>query len=276
MKTILIFFLCASAFGQNILHEPGNKKLFADHLFCTGDYLRAVEEYESYLKFNYEDTVEFRILLSLYALEKYETADRKAETLYKSNLFKDLVLAEELKNLIKRNEYYRVREVYSERGSDNPVHKKLMNFSYLYTEKDSIPSPPYLTLPFTEDENKEFQNLYNRKMNLPLKDPVLAGFLSFLFPGAGKIYTEEYGDAFFAALTTGIFAYLAYDNLRAGHTFRGVLFTGITAWFYGGNIYGSAVSAQLFNAKVNFNFSLLLDEYLRVRNFFLPDYGFCR
>ena len=39
-------------------HSPENRKKFADDLFCEGDYLRAVEEYESIHEVIKNDTVE--------------------------------------------------------------------------------------------------------------------------------------------------------------------------------------------------------------------------
>lgn len=276
MKFLLIFFVFATAFGQNILHQPENKRLFADHLYCSGDYLRASEEYQSYLDYSYNDTIDFKIILCLNAMKKYNLAEQRSVLLMNNNSFRDLVIAERLKNLMTEGDYYGLRQLYNAANTNYPPNKKLRNFSFFYSETDSLPSPPYLLLPFDQAEVPELQRLYDSKMTLPSKDPALAGFLSVLFPGAGKIYTEEYGDAVFAALATGVFGYIAYSSFKADHKFRGYLFSGVAAWFYAGSIYGSAASAQIFNAKVSFSFSKLLDEYLSIKNFFLPDYGFCK
>ena len=276
MKFLLLLFLYATASCQNILQRQDYKRLFADHLFCSGDYLRAVEEYESCLHFGYNDTIDFKIMLSLNAMNKYDLAEQKSVRLMSNSSFKDLVVAERLKILMTGGNFSGLRDLYSSSRSEYTAAKKLRNFSFFYSDKDSLPSPPYLLIPFNEAESSELQTLYDKKMNLPSKDPVLAGFLSVMFPGAGKIYTEEYGDAVFAALATGIFGYIAYSSFKADHTFRGYLFSGIAGWFYAGGIYGSAASAQIFNAKVSFSFTKLLDEYLRIKNYFLPDYGFCK
>lgn len=276
MKFLIIFLLSTPVFCQDIYLHPDNRRAFADYLFCTGDYLRAIDEYEWYNSYNFNDTVEYKIILSLSALKKYDILKKRVSKLDENFIFKNPARGEILKNFIITGEYEKMRETYLSFRSNNPVLKKLRNFTYLYTDKDSLPSPPYLTIPFDVNEKREIEGLYNKKMALPYKDPGLAGFYSIIFPGAGKVYTGDYIDGFFAALATGIFGYLAVTNFKADHTFRGILFTGITGWFYAGNIYGSIAAAQIFNARVNFTFSGMLDEYLRVKNYFFPDYGFCR
>jgi len=276
MKFIIIFLLCMPVFCQDIYHQPDNRRKFADYLFCTGDYLRAIDEYEWYNDYNYNDTIEYKIILSLSALKKYDLLKERVLKLSEKFVFKEPALGEILKNFIIAGKFEESRDTYSLFKSNNPVLKKLRNFTYLYTGNDSLPSPPYLTIPFDENEKREIAGLYDKKMALPYKDPGLAGFYSVIFPGAGKIYTGDYGDAFFAALATGIFGYLAAANFNADHTFRGILFTGIAGWFYAGNIYGSIAAAQIFNARGNFTFSGMLDEYLKMKNYFFPDYGFCK
>lgn len=276
MKFLIILSLFTTAFGQNLLHQPENIRLFADHLFCSGDYLRAIEEYQSYLNFSGNDTIEFKIILSLNALKKYDLADKRSARLINNPHFRDLIIAERLKNLMIEKDFPGLRQLFDKSGSADRLHKKLRNFSFLYARSDSIPSPPYLSVPFSETESRDIYNFYDRKINLPEKDPALAGFLSIVFPGAGKIYTEEYGDAFLATLATGVFSYLAYSSFKADHKFRGYLFSGVAAWFYAGGIYGSIASAQIFNARIHFSFTGILDNYLKAKNYFLPDYGFCQ
>ena len=86
----------------------------------------------------------------------------------------------------------------------------------------------------------------------------------------GKIYTGEIGDGITAFLSTAVSAYLAYSNFKNDHQFRGWLFTGLTAFFYTGNIYGSAVSAQTYNARIQINFEKEVKLFFEQRNYFLP------
>jgi hypothetical protein len=277
MKLWFIILFSSAALSQTLYHQPEYRKLFADNLFCTGDYLRAIEEYEEYLKTSYNDTAEFKLILSIAGLGKFKEANQRLQLVPHISGYKEYINAERIKNLIRTQEYHQIRLNYSPGDtSEDAPEKKLKNISYLYTDKDSLPSPPFLLIPFNEEEEADIMRFYNMKNALKEKDPVLAGFMSVFIPGLGKVYTEEYGDAVFSALATGVFGYLAYTNFKNDHTFRGVLFSGIAGWFYAGNIYGSAASAVIFNAKVNFSFTSLLDDYLELKNFFIPDYGFCK
>ena len=113
-------------------------------------------------------------------------------------------------------------------------------------------------------------------MNPPNKNPLIASVLSAIIPGAGKIYTGDIGDGIFTFLTTGVFTFLAYDNFKAEHNFRGWLFSGLAVMFYGGNIYGSFASAQIHNARIKYEFNLQLDSFIKLKNYFIPQYDFCK
>ena len=58
----------------------------------------------------------------------------------------------------------------------------------------------------------------------------------------------------FMILFTGVFTFLAVNNFRNDHPTRGWIFSGLAAYFYAGNIYGSAAAAQNYNAAVKFTF----------------------
>ena len=103
-----------------------------------------------------------------------------------------------------------------------------------------------------------------------------AGILAALLPGAGKIYTNNYSDGIFAFLVTGIISYISYTDFKAHHQFRGWLFAGLTSFFYGGNIYGSVASVQIYNAGINFKLNSDMKIYLEENNYFVPDYEFCK
>jgi hypothetical protein len=90
------------------------------------------------------------------------------------------------------------------------------------------------------------------------------------------MYVGEWGDGITALLVTSLFAFLAYDNFQADHTTRAWIFTGLGAFFYAGNIYGSIASAQIFNASIEFEFNGGLNLFLEQKNYFLPEYDFCK
>jgi TM2 domain-containing membrane protein YozV len=130
--------------------------------------------------------------------------------------------------------------------------------------------------PFEADERHIVSDFYDLKLNPPYKSELTAAILSTLIPGAGKIYTKDYSDGIIAFLVTGLMSYISYRDFKADHKFRGWLFAGLTAFFYGGNIYGSIASAQIYNAGINFKLNSDMKFFLEEKNYFVPDYEFCK
>ncbi len=153
--------------------------------------------------------------------------------------------------------------------------QRLLNTSILLNENE-LPDKNKFLIPFESDDKLLLGNYYDLKINPPYKSETVAGILSAIIPGSGKIYTEDYGDGITAFLLTGLFTYLAYTNFENDHQTRGWIFTALGAGFYTGNVYGSVASAQIFNAKVNFNFENGLKLFLEDKNYFTPAYDFCK
>lgn len=84
-------------------------------------------------------------------------------------------------------------------------------------------------------------------MQLPHKSPLIAGILSAIVPGSGKVYTGQYNDALLSFLTIAGLTYAAYDGFStqgSGST-RGWIYGSLAGGLYLGNIYGSALSASI-------------------------------
>jgi TM2 domain-containing membrane protein YozV len=146
--------------------------------------------------------------------------------------------------------------------------------SYLYEDGLNISKESFL-YQFDEDETNKVSYFYDWKKDPPYKSQALAGIFSAVIPGSGKMYVGEWGDGITAFLVSGLFAFLAYDNFKADHNTRAWIFTGLGTLFYGGNIYGSVASAQIYNAKINFEFNDSLKLFLEEENYFSQVYNFC-
>ncbi len=57
--------------------SPQNIKLFADFLFCDKDYLRAIEEYENYLRVVDDDSLRFKVAIGFSLINNQKTALQK-------------------------------------------------------------------------------------------------------------------------------------------------------------------------------------------------------
>jgi TM2 domain-containing membrane protein YozV len=276
----LIIFFYVQIYSQNIdFQSPTNIKLFADFLFCEKDYLRALEEYEKYLNTYQEDTVQFKVVLCYSLMNNQTDALLKINLIKKSSPFYEQSKMEKLKALFLQNTDTIFYTFANKLISSNTLYSnnayRLLNTSLLLSE-NHLPGKDTFLIPFRSDEKFVLSNLYELKNDPPYKSEALAGIFSTFVPGAGKIYTENYGDGITAFLFTGLLTYLAYTNFDHNHPVRAWIFTGLGAGFYAGNIYGSIASAQIFNAKINFEINKGVKLFLEEKNYFAPVYEFCK
>ena len=257
-------------------HSPQNKKKFADHLYCRGDYLRAAEEYGSLPLILKNDTISFKVMLCYSKLDLYDFSNKMLHTIPGNSEFRYTSEHLYLVNTLKENLKGLSLEFEEPALSDfSQRRQKLINCSYFFNEDFSF-DKNFILSPFNDDKEIETVSmLYNLKINPPYKSPALAGIFSAIIPGSGKMYVGEWGDGITALLATGFLAFLAYDNFKADHDTRAWIFTGLGAFFYAGNVYGSIAAAQIFNARINFEFKQGLNLFLEENNYFMSDYDFC-
>lgn len=281
LKILSLFtFLSSLIFSQQIdFQSPQNIKLFADYLFCDKDYLRAIAEYEKYLLVFDDDSVQFKIAIGYSLINDQANAISKFGLIEKTSAFYEASKIQKLKSQFLINIdsiFYQSADLLINSNSvcSNNAYK-LKNTSLLLFDKSLISKENYL-IPFKGEEKNKLSNFFDLKNNPPYKSEAWAGILSTIIPGAGKIYTKEYGDGITAFILTGLFAYLAYTNFEHDHPTRAWIFTAVGAGFYVGNIYGSIASAQIFNARVNFEFKEGVNLFLEKKNYFTPTYDFCK
>lgn len=279
---ILLFIRAECLFTQTQFRDSADHIYsFAKHLYCTGDFIRAESELERLRTLNYtlqiEDTINYLIGKSLQRLEKFEKSDEHFSKFYNSKSpLKSISIKEYIKNqFLQQNDFYFYKLFSNLENYDWLEHfytfklaTKLRSLNDSELEKD------------LEHVNNISSQLfiaeYIAKMRaLKSKNPVIAGILSAVIPGSGKIYTEKYSDGVISFLLTGLFGFLAYDNFSAGHNFRGWFFAGIGSFIYAGNIYGSIISANLFNREQKEKFQDELYSGLSKNNYFIDEVNIC-
>lgn len=269
---LFLLLLQNFAYSQEVnLYSNENRKLFADYLFCQKDYLRAVNEYEEVPGLAESDTIRFKIGLAYLKMNQYDNASSSFSKVKEDSYFYKDAQMEFYKSQFLLGNY----EVVDKSGNDYVPVKQLKSFSYLMGYQ-SLPAREELLSVFEGKDRDKVADLYERKINPPYKSELTAILLSTIIPGAGKIYTKEYSDGIIAFLVTGIMSYISYTDFKADHNFRGWLFAGLSAFFYAGNIYGSAASAQIYNAKINFSLDSDMKLFLEDKNYFVRDYEFCK
>ena len=108
--------------------------------------------------------------------------------------------------------------------------------------------------------------------NFRQKSPFLAGSLSAVVPGLGKIYAGQVGDGIATFLTVGALAAITAENwLKNGiSNWKTIGFGSAFAVFYIGNIFGSVASISVYRNQFNEkqNNTILLGVHLPVRALF--------
>jgi hypothetical protein len=104
------------------------------------------------------------------------------------------------------------------------------------------------------------------------KSVVLAGIMSAVIPGSGKMYSGRIGEGVSALLSNAILAGITIENYRkAGpKNFKTIFFGTLFTIFYTGNIYGSMVSVQVSEKEFNTTYdkAVLFDIHIPLRTIF--------
>jgi len=262
---------------QQNLFTPPNRLKFGNYLYSDYDYLRAAGEYKEYLRNFDNDTVRLKYGICFFRIGRFAEAADNFKT-----LFFNSALSEKARLLFYEshffNDDYRTFRDLTEKENYLPVDYRKevdkLNSSSYFLDNSFLPDTESLFKPFDDSVHSKLADFYYRKKYIAVKSLTTAALLSVVIPGAGKIYTGEIGDGVTSLIATVVSAYLAVSNFQNDHKFRGWLFSGLTAFFYAGNIYGSAASAQIYNARIRFNLQSEIKLYFEQRNYFLSGIGF--
>ncbi len=283
-KILFFFFVCLIINGQtqsNNIFSIENRLKFANYLFSEEDYLRAKEEYKEILKVINNDTVRFKFGECFLRIKRYEEAAENFKSLFfNSSLQEEAKLYFYKANFLSSlsvNDFANFRKLINDEIYQSEKYfkqiKRLEYISYFFDHSEFPDSTEFFTS-FDDSNLVSIRNFYLFKKNMPYKDQTLAGILSSILPGAGKIYVGEISDGVTAFIVTGLLTALSINNFEHSHKFRGFLFAGLSLLTYAGNIYGSIASAQIYNAKLKSNYITEINNFFKQRNYLLPRLNF--
>ncbi len=219
---VILFLIPLASLPQSTsfdYHSPQNIKKFADYLFCEGDYIRAVEEYTSVKNIFHSDTINLKIMLCYSNLNLHNQVFES----YLNEIYFEY--GEDAQKLYLKNSFLVDSSVFHANLSNNlfpfdmdqavaNYFLKLKSVYYIETRSNEIKKEELLK-PFDMIQRKEVEPFINLSINPEYKSPALAGILSAVIPGSGKMYVGEWGDGITGLLLTGLFAFLAYDNFHS-------------------------------------------------------------
>jgi hypothetical protein len=126
-----------------------------------------------------------------------------------------------------------------------------------------------------EQKNK-LDELYIRATDFKPKSPLLAGTLSTIIPGAGKMYTGKIGEGVTALLGTAILGAITYENYKkAGiSNYKTITFGSLFGIFYISNIYGSIISVKVYRNEFykSLHHAILFNMHIPIRNVFRSNF----
>lgn len=102
----------------------------------------------------------------------------------------------------------------------------------------------------------EYNVLLEEGKGLSAKSPLLAGTLSAVVPGLGKVYSSEWEDGVYAFIYTILSVWQAYDGFHdsGARSVKGWVFGTLSSLLYLGNIYGAVESVKRYNFEMDNRF----------------------
>ena len=280
-----IFLLPFAAAEEPIAYyAPENVRKFANFLYEQGDYRRAAGEYQRYLFYLSEESEEseeihYKIALCYRFAGENEQAIRKFEMLlqtypqsqFASRTYYQIGATYFLMDAFQQSARF-LRETlpHITGAKQHAEAEQLVGLSYLMQKEWSQAREVFKTLQGSEviavrQKASLYHSYADAGTQLPTRSPIVAGLLSTVVPGAGRLYTGRLGDALTSLLTVGVAGWQAYDGFRRDglSSAKGWTLGMLSGIFYVGNIYGSVISARLYNQKIE-------DEFLTTLSVELP------
>lgn len=116
------------------------------------------------------------------------------------------------------------------------------------------------------------ENIYHEMESHKTKSPVLAGIMSGIIPGSGKIYAGETGSGIASMIGTIGFGLITWENYnkRGIKNAKTIIFGSLFAVNYVSNIYGSVISVKVRENEFSdaIHNQILFQLHIPLRNFF--------
>lgn len=257
-KTLFFVLLLAKYFhvsAQQDLYNYDNSRKFGEYLLKSGQFELATKEYERLVFLNpANDTLKLNLLKAYRFNEKFETGILRTQQLYPDTEKLPFPHAVEYSKLLMNNRQWATANAFWDKSDNMPADdKQLFKTSASIFTTDFEKAKSYLQL--INDSTNVLAVNYERIVDEGLygkrKSPFLAGALSIVIPGVGRVYSGDWKDGLVSLIFTAGMAFQSYRgfNKDGVRSVRGWIYGGIGTGFYLGNIYGSVKSAKNKNKK---------------------------
>lgn len=240
-------------------------KSFADHLYETGDYYRAITEYERLLFFHPSHALapqaHYQIAMAYLEGGKYTQAIKRLRDL--SNTHADREIGR--KSLLSLAEAYirkqdlhlaldKLEEFLSSYPNDSRADAVRIRIGWvnLLLGEWQQAGAEFKSVPAGSAEQDRAEKLAGESIKfpeLPRKSPALAGALSAVLPGAGQLYVGRPADATTSFLLNGLFIWATVEAFNNDNDVTGGILLFFESGWYFGNIYNAMSSAHKYNRR---------------------------
>ena len=264
---------------------PANILRFADHLYDDGDYVRAAGEYLRYLFYSPEkaDSITYKIGLCYRlgggisnAIEFFQKIpDEHTQSSLLPSAHYEIAYSYYLMEKYKLSVSHVNGNINNiKKATDRLRLKRLVGFCYLKEKRWSDAASVFDSLAKVASDDESRESLLKSKRyaeegkNLSRKSSIMAGVLSAVFPGMGKVYCKRYKEALSSFIVIGINGWQAYDGFheKGRNSTKGWIFATVGGIFYLGNIYGSTVAAHIYNQQLEKNLLAKIEVEINFNN----------
>jgi tetratricopeptide (TPR) repeat protein len=256
-RIAFLFFILLSTkvcAQQTDLFDESHTIAFARHLYYSGQYNFAIDEFERALFLNKNnDTIKYFLLNTYLKAGKLTEGINATKRLFPDNLYSNyrvvliyskMLVAGNSKNL----------PSYAEQVKRDTL-QTLMYMQSALQATDWKTAQAYFEAGINKDKTlfEPFTSIIEQSKHVKYRSGFAAGTMSAILPGSGKVYTGNWKDGVISLIMISATTFQSYR----GYSRKGLespkfwIFGTISAGFYLGNIYGSAKSAQKFNRKQN-------------------------
>lgn len=255
-KTLLILFIIynTSAIAQDLYNFENTKK-FAEYLAKSGQYDLATREFERLTFMSPENDTLKTSLLSMYRRSgKYDEALIRGKQLYPELTTMSASSAVEYgRTLLLKSDYEAAKSFWETNSKLTSADKTILSATSDILQ-DNYKSANEILKTVKPEEHKlatNYKDLTEQAIAFKRKSPALAGIMSAIIPGSGRMYAKDWKDGIVSLFFVGTMAAQSIRgfNKSGVKSTRGWIYGGIGFGFYLGNIYGSVVSAKGYNKK---------------------------
>ncbi len=246
---------------------PENILRFADHLYQNGEYRLAVGEYQRYAYLvGTSDSLDYRIAVCWHLGGEIDVAMRQYRRIiqqYPASPLSDRARYQQAVILTQQGHHRAAIDFLAEQSQHMKSTETLwraqwlsgLNHLYLrhwQRAEAELQGAAMLPLPLELlSQTKQLQIVAAEGRKIHYKSPTLAGVLSAVVPGSGKMYAGRWNDGFYSLILVGLFAYQSYDAFHDHgiESTKAWIYSGIGGVFYLGNIYGSILAVKIYNDR---------------------------